>query len=1156
MALKTLNNINIKLNVKFLDNRFNFGDILKISYNASEEDLYFYLVSYDIAQGYVYVKPLSQNLFSVGNGIFIGDVMHNITSGSYCTISGPLRNDNLINKDFSKYINSVDQGEYSGVNEKNRHNLIYFDGGGSWNSEFLKKTIYENSNKFSFISVNEVGGIPNLYRDIFDYPLSAIKISKNYCIIHSKSINYYLQNGVKFLNKYNKYISRKIVSSNSILEYIKNTKSYREKNITDNLDPKINNIFVCKFDSPIDDVDEVDSVKFIPSNYSMNKNDVSNDFILIDRTLSAGLFKSEWNDYSGSFIRIKNHNNLDIYNENDYVTDYIYGLMPQDDLSILFGSYRGEVFIIGILLFDDMVSSLGIVNDGKKFGVFGRDFSGDVAKYLYDSGNYCTVSNISFRFDGIFVDFVKDSVEYDSDGSESVHIINIDSMGANGSKENYDFRKVYHSYFVGENLPKVIDAKFSTEENDSYVNGGSFLERNVSPIPIKSNFSGDLGRSSGLSYTPSYAYEKNQFKVFHLPFNGNVKVDVPKNILFKNYYKQTAYSSSHNISFCLNEYIGRYKSSQFENILSESGEVYDGQNKMEKNSLGLFYKNSEGELSNIFRHDCAAIMFYLSSSLLSFSEGVLDNKFNWNESFIIIGPDFYGSSLSSYISSYSFVNSSSGLGICDKDGNLINGSSKDIDIIKYEVFRIIKCIREFQAYVGTDVYEDFISHARNCAISNKIENIDDYINKLKSNLSYISKMKIFLGGFGEPEVDIFANCRDEYGGIVPNFPSNDELYEYLHGSVIYNTSSELSEKLDEKVKYLSNSGTSDIWNSYFHHEDNYLNSYSKKNDQSNIRKSINKHIDLCVDRWSSLIDYFLDYIDGYVLYCYDDVTFVDYEEVKARNYYLLNILNKKISNSGLEVKSAIGFSPISFTFLRSSYNYNVNNYYLINSDRIIENAIKPCLSNCNLFLQFMNIDNFILDSFSALDLYYNQENTCLLENARSYSCFFSSIYNPDIMSDLYFKEIFSFPVLNSGNPNAFSNYYNLFLQNSYENVSGYQLDVLPFGSEIVDSSIDLDRFGIRKNIIYLAQDIISKQVGEVVYFIINNLKYSDNDNQLISISKFYTSMNPDYSGNLYNPLNVSYENSYFIGDFIILSENSLGDRYITNLNTEKFNYES
>lgn len=403
-------------------------------------------------------------------------------------------------------------------------------------------------------------------------------------------------------------------------------------------------------------------------------------------------------------------------------------------------------------------------------------------------------------------------------------------------------------------------------------------------------------------------------------------------------------------------------------------------------------------------------------------------------------------------------------------------------------------------------------------------------------------MKIFLGGFGEPEVDIFATCRDEYGGIVPNFPSNDELYEYLYGSVIYNTSSELSEKLDEKVKYLSNSGTSDIWNSYFHHEDNYLNSYSKKNDQSNIRKSINKHIDLCVDRWSSLIDYFLDYIDGYVLYCYDDVTFVDYEEVKARNYYLLNILNKKISNSGLEVKSAIGFSPISFTFLRSSYNYNVNNYYLINSDRIIENAIKPCLSNCNLFLQFMNIDNFILDSFSALDLYYNQENICLLENARSYSCFFSSIYNPDIMSDLYFKEIFSFPVLNSGNPNAFSNYYNLFLQNRYENVSGYQSDVLPFGSEIVDSSIDLDRFIIRKNIIQLAQDIISRQALEVVYFIINNLKYQDDSMPGVFSSDFYLSLNPVYENNLKDLSNIYYDNYYVMGDFLTINQTSEGEK--------------
>ena len=1153
MALKTLNNINIKLNVKFFDNKFNFGDILKLSYDDSE-DLYFYLISHDIDNGLIYVKPLSQKFFEQGSGVSVGDIIYNTRSGSYCTISGPLFSDTLIKADLDKYVNIMSDEESSGINGKNRHNLIYSKNGKYWNEGFLKDTAYENASRLSFISVNDVSNLPNLYRDFIEYPSSAIKISNNYCIAHAKSVNYYLNNGVKFLNTKNIFVNRRISSTISVLDCLKNIDEYTEKKLLDIFGSKINDIIICKFDSPIEESNLVESAKFVPSNYVINKNEIGVDFILINRLLSGGLFKSEWNDYDNSFIRIKNINNLDSYGNSDYVTDYIYGLMPQDDFSLLLGNCRGSIFVFGILLFEDMVSNLGVIDDGKKFGVVGNDFTGEVSRHLYDSGNYCTVKQISYKFDSSFSDLIKDCLKYLSDGLDLIQTVDVKNNFQDSVKENYDFRKVYHTYFLGENLPKIIDAKFSTKDNYSYISGSSFLERNVTPVPTRSNFSGDLGSSFGLSYIPNYFYEKNQYKVFNLPFNGSVSVDVPKSIEFKNYYRKKAYTSSYKINFCLNENIGRYKSAQFKNTLSDYGVINDGQKSMEKTIDGLFYKNLNGSVSRIFRHDCAAIMFYLSSSAESFINGLLSEKFSWNDSVVFISPDFYGHSLSSYICAYSFTNSLNELSYCDKNGDLIYGSSEDIDVMKYEISRIISCLRNFASYEGTDIYEDFIAHARNCAIENKIEDIDNYIKNLKSNLNYISKMKIFLGGFGEPEVDIFAACRDDYGGVIPNFSSSDSFYEYLNGLALYNTSGSIAENLNNTTLSLKNDGLSDIWNSYFYHEDSYLDSYSKNNDQSNIRISINKHIDSCVDNWLDLVDYFSDQIDGYVIYCYDDVTFVNYNETRARNHYLIKLFNRKIKNTKVDLESAIAFSPISFTIFKSHYNDIINNGYLINADRIIDNSIQSCLSESYLFFQIFNVDNFIVDNFNTLDLYYNNQGICVFENARSASCFFSSIYNPNVMNGLNFKENFIFPLLNSGESGAFKKYENLFIQNSYSGVQEYESDVMPLGSEIKDSSVELDRFVIRKKIFQSAQDIISRQIGEVIYFINNNLKYTDDSYSGIVASEFYLSLNPVYENNLKDFSKIYYDNYYILGDFLKTIQTSEGERSYELINSERLDY--
>lgn len=1153
MALKTLNNINIKLNVKFYDNKFNFGDILKLSY-IDYGDLYFYLISFDTDEGLLYVKPLSQLFFTNGPGMSVGDTLHNINSGSYCTISGPLLSDTFSGSELSRYIHVDGNEDYSGVNGKNRHNLIYVKNGISWNDYFLTRTPYDGVGKFSFMSINDVANLPNLYRNHFTYPLSAIKISKNYCMVHKSSVSYYLNNGVRFLSSRNVVVSRKVSSTISILDCLKNTELYTESKLLDNFGPKVNDIIICTFDSPIEESDLVESAKFIPQNYIVNKNDIDIDFVLINRLLSAGLFKSEWNDYDGNFTRIKNSNNLSLYNENDYLTDYIYGLMPQDDMSILAGSYRGNVFIFGILLFEDMISNLGVVDDGKKFGLSGNDSIGEVSRRIYDSGNYCTVKEISYNFDGAWSGIIGECVRYLSDGLDLIQTLDVQSSSVVTVEESYDFRKFCHPYFLGENLPKIIDAKFSTKDNYSYISGSSFLERNVSPVHVKSNFSGDLSSSFGLSYVPNYFYEKNQHKIFSLPFNGSVDVDVPKNINFKNYYKQKVYNSNYKINLSLNENIGRYKSAQFKNILFDNNVLNDGEKHMEVTSSGLFYKNISGKTSTIFRHDCAAIMFYLSSSIVSFTESLLNEKFSWNDSFILIGPEFYGPSLSSYISAYSFVNSIDELHYCDKKGDIVHGNSEDIDIIKYEIVRVIRCIRNFASYEGTDIYEDFLSHARNCAIDNRIEDIDNYLNKLKSNLSYMSKMKIFLGGFGEPEVDIFACSRDEYGGVVPNFSPSDSLYYDLNGLALYNTSGSISESLDGKTFSLSNEGISDIWSSYFYRDDSYSDSYSQKDDQSNLRKSINKHIDACIDRWIGLINYFSNQIDGYVVYCYDDVTFVDYNETRARNRYLINLLNKKTKINNNNLKPAVAFSPISFTVFRSHHGEYINNSYIINADRIIDNCVVPCVNDSDLFIQILNVDSFIIDNFSILDLYYNKESVCIFESAKNALCFFSSIYNPNLMSTLSIKENISFPLLNSGESGAFKKYENIFLQNSYANILEYQSDIMPFGSEILDPSVELDRFVIRKRVLQLAQDIISRQIGEVVYFINNNSKYLEDTSSDIVASEFYFTLDPVYENDLTDPFKIYYDSYYIMGDFLTTSQTSEGERSYMFLYPERLDY--
>ena len=1147
MSIKTLSNFHIQINVNKISGSFKFGDILQLKDLKSGESCNFVCIGINTFEGVLVAKPLGEDFLIPKLGMQVNSEIINMTSmkNDRCYVSGIKSKKIECSEDEGLYLNIDSPTDVPENLLVNRYSLISKIGViDNWNKSFMSGSVFSNVKlDYSFLSINGQCKIPDTYYGNFLNAVRAIKISNSYCLIHKSSIDYYMSNNLQFLSNSNVLINRKIKAVSLVYDLI-NKQEVNSSN--PELSAKLNKLYdfyICEFDYISDDAG-VASVKFMEDIDSLKLDSDTSHFLYINNHFDCGLIRPEWNAVTGGFYQIKNTNYYDNSTiEGSYSSDYIVYFTPSDDHGMLYGEYNEELYIVGLCDYVDIKNFTGSIKYENNYFPDGKNSSGNYAQSLTDSGNFCSIEKIKYKFDKDILYYLKSVVNYLSDNNESISTINASvSFSKINAEARNPFIGVFHSYFVGETLPGIIDNRYSrSSAANSYINGSAFLDRNIKPIMQYVNQSGDIGRSLGYSFRPNYAYMMKQNKVFSIPFNGIVNAYIVKeNLQTKIQVTSDKYGPGFKVDLSINrtqynhiEQIGALQS--YNDILCD--EAYSLLYKNDR----LHYLRGNGECSNVCRHDDAAVVYYLASSFLSFMSNNLYSQRVVNLYNIVIDGS-YDSFMNPFYLTYLISNNGcKALSFKDSDNNDIIVVPEDVHIFNYEIKRLINSIKNFSNRPNSVVYKDFLYLLEKSAKDNNIKNREDYKKIMIDAALFVSQFGIYVHGMGDLGVDIFALLRNKNGKIdLSNLLGINN--PALNNINVQNTSSEKSYSIYSHS--LSNEGVKNIWAGYVSAHGSGELLYSGDSIDESSSSYIYNFIDICIQRWLNNISSISSYIDGYFVPSFDDSSYVLDEEIKARNYVMIDALNIMIKDNGYKTYAGLSFSPISHGPLRSKDSVYVYSNYIKNNERMINNEIKPSLSaGCSVFLQREDVDTFIDNQFLILDDFSINPSVAKYKKVRNALCFLSCVYNSDTPPVL---KIFTQYESNSIDFNGIrlnSNTYGAYKSNLRMKVEDYVNDVMPLGEDIADADVSLDRSVIRSRIYHYAQDSISNQLDELLRYIndsynsLYSIPYAIKENVYVSDSYYSSEIHGLFIGhNSFSnaSLNVGYfvKEMYFNNNYI------------------------
>lgn len=1027
----------------------------------------------------------------------------------------------------------------------NRYDLISKIGSRLiWNDLFMSGSFFDHSNvDYSFLSVNGYCKIPNGYHGSDAGVVRAIKVSDSHCLVHKSVIQYYIDNGVEFLSKKNAKVFRRIKSFAPLRDLVGkkhiNTSSPNAARVMSLL----TDMFICEIDS-IKREDMVASISFLEDIDSFKGSGKESSFIYVNRGFDSGLIRPEWNEVTGGFYELQNKNSLsNSISSGAYSSDYIVSFIPSDNLGMLFGIFESKLYLVGVCEYADIESHNGTVQYENRFFPDGKNSVGEYSQSLIDSGNFCRIKNIKYKFGAEAVKIVDDVIGLLSDSVESASILYLNSPAKEQVVSSaIPFYGVYHSYFVGESLSGIVDSRFSIEKkSSSYISGSAFLDRNTKPIVQYVNQSGNINSSIGHAYRPSYAYLNKQNKSFAFPFNGIVDgIILKENLTTKIQISNDRYYPAFKLDLAVNA--SQYSSSmrQVKNMDYLNGVLSSDDYLMLFQNDRLHYMRPDGSVSNVCRHDDAAVLYYLASSMLSF---INNNSYSQRvlNSYSIVIDGAHNNMINAFYLTYLANNiGAKSVGIKDAVNGDILIDPQDIHIFNYEIKRLINSIRSFSNNDSNHIYLDLVSLINEICHNNKIGSCAEFKSLLVDSALFVSQFAFYIHGMGDIDVDIFALLRNK-NGKIDLASLLGEANPDINNIDIYNTGCDKSSSLNSNS--LSFNGSLPIWSKYNSSYGSGSRLYYDENNYSIDYTYINRYMDISVQRWLINIGDISSYVDGYIMVASDDSSYVLESEVVARNFVLMDCLRTFVAENGYALTVGASLSPFSYTPFRSKDSIYVYSNYLNNSDRIISNLIRPCLvAGCNMFLQRENVDMFIDNQFSVLDSFEKQKDAKLKIKVRNALCFMSSVYNTDVPPaiDLFSKYesgLFDFQGIRF-DASKFNLNSNFKQTGSNIGIDDYKNMIMPFGLEIVDSDVELDIFNIRSEIYHTAQDLVSKNMEEVLMFINENYNaiYSVPEKRQETFSVVDQYVKPEVHGIVFGHnsfKNTSFDIGYFVRDLYI-----------------------
>lgn len=1166
MSLKVLSNFHLEIKVTKISGYFNFGDVLKASDIIEDKHCYFVCISINYYDGILTVKPIGDGFFIKDIGLRVGSKILNVSSlrDDVCYVSGSSANYSRSSSvqydsssmnassvncisDESIYVDIIYPNDIPANISSNRYDLISKVGSKLiWNDLFMSGSFFDHSNiDYSFLSTNGYCKIPNGYHGLDAGAVRAIKVSDSHCLIHKSGLQYYLDKGIEFLSKRNIKVFRNIKSFVPLRDLADKRHLNGSLPNSARIMTLLADMFICEIDI-ISNEDMVASVNFIEDLDSFKGSGKENAFLYISRGFDCGLIRPEWNEVTGGFYELQNKNSLsNSISDGTYSSDYIVSFIPSDSLGMLFGILDNKLYFVGICEYADMESHNGTVQYENRFFPDGKNSVGEYSQSLVDSGNFCRIKNIRYKFGMEAVKIIDDIIKLLSDEISSASILHLSSpYYQKNASPAIPFYGVYHSYFAGEQLSGIVDSRFSIEKkSSSYISGSAFLDRNTKPIVQYVNQSGNINSSIGHAYRPSYAYLNKQNKSFSFPFNGIVDgIVLKENLTTKIQISNDRYYPAFKLDLAINA--SQYSGSmyQIKNMDYLNGVLCSDNYIMLFHKDRLHYARPDGSISNVCRHDDAAVMYYLASSMLSF---VNNNSYSQRvlNSYSIVIDGAHSNMINPFYLTYLANNiGARSIGIKDAVNGDILIDPQDIHILNYEVKRLINSIKSFSNNDSNQVYLDFISLINQICHNNKIVSCSDFKSLLIDSALFVSQFAVYIHGMGDIDVDIFALIRNK-NGKIDLASLLGKANPDINNIDIYNTGCDKSSSLNSNS--LSFNGSSPIWSKYNSSYGSGSKLYYDENEYSIDYTYINKYIDISIQRWLTNIGDISSYIDGYIMVASDDSSYVLESEVMARNFVLIDCLKTFVKDNGYAIAVGASLSPFSYAPFRSKDSIYVYSNYINNSERIIKNLIRPCFAaGCNMFLQRENIDLFIDNQFSVLDSFEKQKEVRLKTKVRNALCFMSSVYNMDVppvinLFSQYESELFDFHGIKF---DASKFNFNSNFKQAGKNVSveEYKSMIMPFGLEIIDSDVELDIFNIRSEIYHTAQDLVSKSMEEVLMFINENYNtvYSVPEKRQENFSVLDQYLKPEVHGIVFGH-NVFKNSSFDIGHFV-------RDLYINN----------
>jgi hypothetical protein len=398
---------------------------------------------------------------------------------------------------------------------------------------------------------------------------------------------------------------------------------------------------------------------------------------------------------------------------------------------------------------------------------------------------------------------------------------------------------------------------------------------------------------------------------------------------------------------------------------------------------------------------------------------------------------------------------------------------------------MVKSLRGFYGGPSSAVYQDLIGLINDYGLKYPSSTINVLKEKIIDTAHLLTKLNFYIKGLGEPQVDVFGMAEDATGIVdlesISSLSLNDKgLRKYKSNNVSKSIS------LYSSYKSMAYGQTSPIWSGIEIFSGSIRSPYPPNDGKNAAPIDVRNTVEVMINRWLDSVSQLSEHFDGYIVESKDHISIVDDNEMRSRNYVLIESLKNKTNvllNSNFKI--GISFSCISDVDFPTRTTGYLNSGYIINASRIFANIIKPSLdAGARIVVQDQNIDMYILSYFNFIDAAIIGNRSKEAENAL---CFFENVYNPDypnksFLLDLDGNEsaVFDGIKFNTIEQNAFINYLNYQGSYYFSSYSAFKSAYSPAGAELSDSNIDLERFCERKSVLYVAQNLIAEQISTVV----------------------------------------------------------------------------